>query len=457
MIIFSFGGDFYFTFVTALFVDFKKHIDTQFPFLKEKKLMIAVSGGIDSVVLSYLFHRLKFDISLAHCNFRLRGKVSDEDQLFVKDLASQMNMPFFTIAFDTSAYATEKSCSIQMAARELRYDWFKKIQVENNLDYIVTAHHLDDNLETFLINFTRGTGLNGLTGIPPINGSIIRPLLAFTREEVEQYAHDNAIIWREDESNVETKYKRNKIRHQIIPLLKELNPQLLSSFKKTTEYLKGSQHIINHTLESIQKNVVIPTEAGVQKIDIEKLKELKNPKAFLFELLKEFGFTEWNDVVGLLSAQSGKMIWSQTHRLIKDRDHFLLEPKMPQNKTTSFLIHSERETLTLQNFTLRLSKIEIPKFGEIESTILVDAAMLQFPLELRKRKAGDYFYPFGMTGKKKISKFFKDEKLSLIDKENTWLLCSKNEVIWVVNQRLDDRFKVTDNTKNTILIEYIKS
>ncbi len=419
--------------------------------------MVAISGGIDSTVLAHVLQQLKFDISLAHCNFRLRGSASDKDQLFVKNLANQLNVPFYTIAFNTSTYATKKGYSTQMAARELRYDWFEKIRIENNLDYITTAHHLDDNLETFLINFTRGTGLSGLTGIPIINGVIIRPLLPFSRDDIEQYANDHTIAWHEDRSNIETKYKRNKIRLQIIPLLKELNPQLLNSFKKTSEYLKGSQQIINDTLESIQKTIVIPASSGIQKINIEKLKELKNPKAYLFELLKEYNFTEWDDVVGLLHAQPGKKIYSETHRLIKDRDHFLLEPMPSQNKTASFLIQEGQDTLTLEDFTLRLTEIDTPKFDEIKNAIRVNADILQFPLELRKWKTGDYFYPFGMTGKKKISKFFKDEKLSLIDKENTWLLCSKNEIVWVINRRLDDRFKVVSDTKKTILIEYIES
>jgi len=418
-------------------VRLKKHIDHNFPFLTGKKILVAISGGIDSVVLAHSLHQLEFDISLAHCNFRLRGKASDEDQLFVEELASEMNIPFFTVAFDTAEYVRNNGDS-------------------NNLDYITTAHHLDDNLETFLINFTRGTGLNGLTGIPAINGIIVRLLLPFTRVEIEQYAKEHNIVWREDQSNSEITYKRNKIRHKVIPLLKELNPQLLTSFKKTTEYLDGSQQIVNDAVESVKKGMFISAEAGTLKINIEKLKNLTNTKAYIFELLKDYGFTEWDDVADLIDAQSGKLIYSQTHRLIKDRNHFLLEPIQSQHEKSNFKILDGERTLNVDNFELRLTASNSSKEIEIKSAVQVDAEKLQFPLELRKWKAGDYFYPLGMKGKKKLSKFFKDEKLSLIDKENVWLLCSNNEIIWVVNRRLDDRFKITQHTKKTILIEYIE-
>jgi len=433
---------------------FKKHISTNFPFLKGKKILVAVSGGIDSVILTDLFVKSEFEIALAHCNFNLRGKESELDEEFVKNFANKINAPFFSIAFDTKKYAKKHKLSTQMAARKLRYDWFKKTREENNLDYISTAHHLDDNLETFLINFTRGTGLNGLTGIPEIKDKIIRPLLPFSRQEIKEYIAKNKIEWREDASNAKLAYQRNKIRHQIVPILKEMNPNLLTTFQNTTNHLKESHNIINDRLNNVSDLVISSEEKCLIKIDIKKLKKLNNIKAYLYELLKKYGFTQWNDVVNLLEAQSGKQLFSETHRLVKDRDSFLLTRLTTENEITRFLIGADQETLTTAEFSIKITE---RLKEDYKNQILVDADKLRFPLELRKWKESDYFYPLGMKGKKKISKFFKDEKLSLIAKENTWLLCSKNDIVWVVNKRLDDRFKITNETKKTIQIVYSKN
>ena len=439
--------------------NFKEHINTNFSFLKGKKILVAISGGIDSVALTHLLVEAGYDSTLAHCNFRLRGKESDTDEQFVKDLAKHFNIPFFSMSIDTKKYAKEQKLSTQMAARELRYNWFEKTRVENQLDFIATAHHLDDNLETFLINFARGTGLNGLTGIPEIKKNIIRPLLPFSREQIEQYASKNKITWREDASNAKTAYQRNKIRHQIVPILKELNPNLLSSFKKTTQYLNDSQQIIDATILKLKENVIRSETKNLTKIDIQKLKELHNPKAYLFELLKEFGFTEWNDIVDLLDAQPGKQVFSISHRLVKDRNFLLLTEINSATVTEKvYEIKENQEIVEFGNFKLTFNKLKKNQQPTInnEQLILVDQDKLEFPLTLRKRQEGDYFYPLGMTGKKKLSKFFKDEKFSLIDKENTWLLCSSTNIIWVVGKRLDDRFKIDENTKNILHIEFIK-
>lgn len=363
------------------------------------------------------------------------------------------------MSFDTKKYAKEQKISTQMAARELRYNWFEKTRVENQLDYIATAHHLDDNLETFLINFARGTGLNGLTGIPEIKENIIRPLLPFSREQIEQYAAKNKITWREDVSNAKIAYQRNKIRHQIVPVLKELNPNLLSSFKKTTQYLNDSQQIIDATILKLKEDVISSETKNLTKIDIQKLKELNNPKAYLFELLKEFGFTEWNDVVDLLEAQPGKQVFSITHRLVKDRNFLLLaEINSATANDKVYEIKENQEIVEFGHFKLTFNKLKKNQqpTSNNQQLILVDQDKLKFPLTLRKRQEGDYFYPLGMTGKKKLSKFFKDEKFSLIDKENTWLLCSSTTIIWVVGQRLDERFKIDESTKNILHIEFIK-
>ncbi len=424
----------------------QQHIATQFPFLKGKKLLIAISGGLDSVVLTQLFHTLNFDTSLAHCNFNLRGLESDKDEAFVKKVGATLHLKTFTTSFNTDEYANKNKTSTQVAARELRYAWFQELVNKHQFDYVLTAHHADDNLETFLINLSRGSGLEGFTGIPAINNTIIRPLLVFSRAEIEEFAKENSIEWREDQSNATTKYVRNKIRHQIIPILKEINPTLLNSFQKTTANLKGSQQIINNTIAEIKKKVIRNDQNGVTKFDVTEIHKLSNPKAYLFELLKSYNFTEWNDIENLVSAQSGKQVFSKSHRLLKDRDFLLL------TKTPSPIGHSE--ILITKNtkeivVPIHLSFENVSDIQQQdEKTIFLDTDTLTFPLKLRKWQEGDYFYPIGMQGKKKLSKFFKDQKYSLVAKENTWLLCSENQIVWIVGKRQDRRFMADKNSLN---------
>jgi tRNA(Ile)-lysidine synthase len=427
---------------------FKEHININFPFLKDKKLLLAISGGVDSVVLAHLFSELNFNISLAHCNFQLREKESDLDEGFVKLLSQKTANQIFTIKFDTEKFASKNKFSTQIAARELRYNWFQEIIKKHGFDYVLTAHHADDNLETFLINLTRGSGLDGFTGIPKINENIVRPLLAFSREEILAYAETNTIDWREDASNATTKYIRNKIRHQVLPVLKEINPNLLETFAKTIENLQESKQIIEDRIADISSKAV-NSKYDILKINIEKINQLSNPKAYLYQLLKEYSFTEWNDVSNLLSAQSGKQIFSKTHRLIKDRAFLLLSKNVISNEKELFLIDESQSEIT-HPIHLNFEVVQ-QKFTENKQTIYVDKDLLKYPLIVRKWQNGDYLYPLGMQGKKKLSKYFKDEKLSLLEKENTWLLCnSENEIIWVLNYRQDNRFSLK-NTSNNIL------
>ncbi|PQJ68583.1 tRNA lysidine(34) synthetase TilS [Polaribacter butkevichii] len=430
--------------------ELSNHINHNLPFLKGKKLLIAISGGIDSVVLTHLLSALKFNISLAHCNFNLRGKESDLDEAFVRELGKKLKLNTFVTQFKTKEFAEENKQSTQIAARNLRYDWFDKLIKDHQFDYLLTAHHADDHLETFLINLTRGAGLDGLTGIPEINGNIVRPLLKFSRNDILTFAKENNISWREDKSNASTKYIRNKIRHQILPVLKEINPSLLETFAKTTEHLKESQQIIEDRIKQVALEILI-TDNNYIKINIEKLEKLSNPKAYLYQLLKEYNFTEWNDVANLLAAQSGKQIFSKTHTLLKDRDFLFLSKKLSTSTVDQSLIEENTIEIT-EPIHLKLESV-IEKSAENNQTIYVDKKRLDYPLKLRKWQDGDFFYPTGMTGKKKLSKYFKDQKLSLLEKQNTWLLCNNNEdIIWVVGYRLDNRFKTTQQTKSVLKI-----
>lgn len=431
-----------------MFQKITNHIRDHFPFLEGKKVLVAISGGLDSVVLAHLITELNFDISLAHCNFQLRGKESDLDEAFVLQIAQEKTLPVFIKKFDTEIFAKKSKLSIQIAARQLRYDWFEELINEHHFDYVLTAHHADDNLETFLINLTRGSGLDGFTGIPAINRNIIRPLLIFSRDEILTFAKEKNIEWREDESNSSIKYVRNKIRHQVIPVLKEMNPSLLETFSKTSKNLQESSQIIEDRVAEITSEIVVQ-ENNITKLDIEKLKSLNTPKAYLYQILKTYNFTEWNDVYHLLSAQSGKQIFSETHRLLKDRGFLLLSKNTTKSTDKKFLIE-HHQTEIQEPIHLRIEKVN--EVSTVNNQIIyVDADLLKFPLTLRKWKNGDYFYPKGMKGKKKISNYFKDKKLSLLEKENIWLLCSsENDIVWIVNERNDRRFLATKAT-NTIL------
>ena len=430
---------------------FEKHVASYFPFLKGKKLLLAVSGGIDSMVLMRLCIEMKMDISVAHCNFTLRGDESDADEDFVKSQTDKLQIPIFIKKFDTKKIAEKDKSSIQVVARNLRYEWFNTLLINNDYDYILTAHHLDDSLETFLINFTRGSGLNGLTGIPQQNVSIVRPLLPFSRTEIEIFAKENKVQWREDSSNASDKYLRNKLRHDVIPMLKELNPSLLYSFENTISNLQQAQSLVDDATRIVYRKVV--TDTNFQKrINLTELIQLPNYNAYLYQWLEPLGFSDWESINDLATAQSGKQIHSQNHTLLKDRNFLIVFAKQESEKTTLFLIEKEQKEV---KFPLKVKFCNVDDISnQATNTIFVDEDKLQFPLVIRKWQEGDWFYPHGLNGKKKLSKFFKDEKYSLLDKSEAWLLCSNNQIVWIIGDRQDDRFKVTKTTTKILKINY---
>jgi tRNA(Ile)-lysidine synthase len=431
---------------------FKNQIKSEFPYLCQGKILLAISGGVDSVVLAHLCKLAKLNFSIAHCNFNLRDAESDADEEFVLDLAEKLDVEVFIENFDTTAYAEDEKVSIQMAARELRYHWFEELSAALKFDYILTGHHANDNLETFIINLVRGSGLDGFTGIKSVNNNVIRPLLSFTRKEIEAYAEERKIKWREDSSNASNKYLRNKIRHDIVPVLEELNPQMLNSFANTQSHLNDSLNLVDDYIGLIYPEIVSKTMYGYN-LKIDYLKKLPNAKAVLYELLKTFGFSEWEDVYQLLDAQSGKLVYSETHRLIKDREVLILTEIASEEKNMEYSIDEGEEIVMLP-----MGRFTITEVDEVSATapncVYLNKEKLIFPLILRKWNNGDFFYPFGMKGKKKISDFFKDNKLSLPEKENSWLLCSGNEIAWVVNRRADNRFAITDPSQKILKITY---
>ena len=435
-----------------LIAKFKNHIEDHLPFLKKEKILIACSGGLDSIVLTNLCYLLNFNIGIAHCNFGLRGKESDEDEKFVSAVAQKLKANFYSTSFETSAYADQHKMSIQMAARKLRYDWFQGILLEYKYDYVITAHHKDDNLETFLINLSRGTGIEGLLGIPEKNGIYVRPLLPFSRNQIQEFAKKNNIQWREDSSNSSVKYIRNKLRHQVIPELLKVNSTFLKNFETTLGHLKQTDFFIKNQIEKIKKDVFEFLDVDTIKISIHKLQEYGDLRSCLYFLLKEYGFTAWDDIVQILTAQSGKQVFSSTHRLVKNREYLLLCPITEDVSDRIYKIPEDENMIIIPSSgMLKFQKVLGLSNADLK-TIYVDKEKLKYPLIVRKWKEGDYFYPLGMKGKKKLSKYFKDEKLSLLAKERLWLLCSEDDIVWIVNYRADNRFKISPKTKQILKV-----
>lgn len=456
---------------------FEEHIRQNFN-LKDKRILVAISGGVDSMVLATLFYQLNYDIILAHCNFQLRGEESDQDEVFVRNFGENLAVKTIVKRFDTSQFSAESKLNTQLSARKLRYDWFNEISSENQCDYIATAHHADDNLETFIINLSRGSGLDGLLGIPQKNGKIIRPMLLFSREEILEFAKQNSIHWREDSSNQTEKYIRNKIRHTIIPVLKEIHPTFLENFKETQHYLSQSSRFIEENIQKIKEQCFEEREYQTI-IRLEPLRNVSDIDFVLHKLFYPYNFRNIPDLKKMLYAESGKQLFSPTHHLISGRDYLVLMKTSPKNEELEdediiFLVsesHFDRKD------TIKVSISDMRSYLSLEMTILkrdinhffdleqlknannevayFDYDALQFPLMLRHKKDGDFFYPIGMQQKKKLSKFYIDEKYSLFDKDQQWLLCSQENIAWVIGKRMDNRFKVTNKTQRILKVSIL--
>jgi tRNA(Ile)-lysidine synthase len=419
------------------------------------KILLAVSGGMDSMVMLHLFHQAGFSIAVAHCNFQLRGEDSDEDENFVAAKCKKWGIPFHSIRFDTNNYATQHGLSIQMAARELRYSWFHQIKEKENADWIATAHHLSDSVETVLLNLSRGTSLDGLLGITEKKGFVIRPLLFATHSEVTNYAAETGVVWREDRSNETDDYQRNFIRHQIVPKLKQINPAFEQSIAKMVERLSGDGAILTQAIEvwkkQFQKNEndkVILAKKGFEP----NLDDSYN-SALLWRLVRGFGFhfDQCKKIVYTLNGQSGKKFLSTSHQLVVDRELLILAPL--SSELADVTIDEGQVNAYFGNKQLTfLTTINGSSLNGEETATMLDRASLRFPLTWRKWRAGDSFFPLGMTGRKKISDFLIDQKVSLIEKEAVSVLESAGEIAWVVGYRIDDRFKVKTTTEHVLRI-----
>ncbi len=426
------------------------HIEKEKLFGRNEKLLVAVSGGLDSIVLLHLLYKMEMDCLVAHCNFRLRGEDSDGDEVFVGKLAETYGFPFCTTAFDTTAYAKEKAISIEMAARDLRYEWFESIRQAKQCQYILTAHHADDVIETVLINLARGTGIHGLTGIKAKKDRLIRPLLPFSRDELKTYAEENTLKYREDYTNAQTDFVRNKIRHQIIPVLQEINPGIQKTMNENVARFSDVELIYNNEISN-KKLTFIDQKDDKLLISVSKLKRLPANKSHLFELLKPYGFhsRDVSNIIESLDAISGKLFYSENYELLRDREYLILTERV--EKVAGEYELNESGLSIEEELKLECRIFERPsdfKFSTDPQIACFDADKLSFPLKLRKWQEGDVFQPIGMKGRKKISDYFIDNKFSLTDKENAWLLVSGEDIIWLVGHRMDDRYKITRATRS---------
>jgi len=375
----------------------KKHIDKHFSFTYSHKQLIGLSGGLDSIVLAHILKVLGLDIALAHVNFSLRGKESDKDEFFVMQWAQENNLALFRTKLDTIKESEDRKISIEMAARDLRYDWFNSLLEKYEFDFITVAHHLNDNVETVLMNLSRGTGITGITGMKDISGNIFRPLLPFSRKEILNYAQTNNLKWREDLSNLDTVYKRNKIRHELVPLFEELNPSFLESFSKNIANFKQTELIQNEYMLNVSSDFWKEKDEVIE-IYIPELKKLTAFKTVLRERLLPYNFKNIDDIIEGLDSTSGKAYFSSTHRIVKYRDKLLLSSTTIKT-TSEFII---KENISFINFPIKLyvNNVDELQPNTDKNTAHFDKSKLKFPLKLRKWRDGDFFYPFGMNGKK---------------------------------------------------------
>jgi tRNA(Ile)-lysidine synthase len=421
---------------------------------KDDRTLIAVSGGVDSVVLCHLMYKNGFDFGIAHCNFQLRGNDSFQDETFVEQLAVNFNVPFYSVRFDTVQEAKKSGESIQVTARNLRYEWLLRIAFRENFQRLATAHHLDDSVETVLYNFTKGCGIRGLHGILPQNSKVIRPLLFAPKQEIIRYAEIHKIRFREDASNESDKYTRNLIRHHVIPVLHQINPSFLSTAKETIERLNEAESLFDFAISQIRQQVC-STKEGNLMIDIKKLKQYPALPTILFELIHEFGFNkdQISQIAESLNAQPGKVFHTNTWRLITSRRHLIISTAFTENQL--FVLNDATSApINLPDGILSIKLTdEIPNpIPALQHAAWMDAEKIKFPLTLRHWTEGDTFQPLGMNGKhQKLQDFFTNQKISVPAKEKIWLLESEGNICWIVGHRLDERYKITKATKKSLV------
>lgn len=428
---------------------------------KDHKLLLTVSGGKDSMTLMHILKDSPYDMAVAHCNFQLRGEAADEDEQLVKKYAQQYGFTLHSKRFDTLAYVKQKKVSIEMAARELRYTWFESLCRQHAYSHILTAHHKNDQVETFFINLNREAGIRGLSGMSYLQGNILRPMLNCSQEDIINYVEQHQLPYREDDTNKDNIHLRNAIRNQLIPICTQINPHFVQSAYTSIEYLQGASSFIQEQMGSI-KQALLNTQYSVHKLDTALLlKKFPSTTAFvLSELLRDYNFKgpQLKKILSSITQDHvGKQFYSASHRLILDRNELLIETlDKKQDHQDYFLdlkhlhIETERWKLTAQiSDTSKLK--EIPKSADYAA---LDLSKISFPLHIRIWKAGDTFQPLGMKGKKKVSDFLIDNKLSLLAKESTKVLCSNDVITWLIGHRIADPYKISKQTHDILLLHY---
>ena len=429
----------------TLFNRFKTYLSQERLWHPGQTWLVAVSGGLDSVVLTHLCAEAEIDFRIAHCNFQLRGEESERDERFVRDLAAKYNRPLSVQRFDIPP-----DSSIQVAARELRYAWFRTFAT----DAIATAHHLDDNIETLLMNFFKGTGVAGLRGMLPLQEGIVRPLLFARREELEAYAKTEGLEWVEDSSNATDKYSRNFVRHRLVPLLEERYPRVIDNLADNLSRFREVEVLYRQALDVYQTQLLEKKSPDAWQVSVVRLGKAVPLGTVIYELFRPFGFTpaQSGAIQALLDSPSGKYVSSATHRVLRDRRMLLITPT--SESTAPIVLDEGKASIDLPEGILFHARIPSAALSEDARIALLDAAHVHYPLVLRRWKTGDYFYPLGMRKKKKLARFFIDAKLSKVDKEKAWVLESQGRILWVVGRRIDDRFKICPSTKEVIRLEW---
>jgi tRNA(Ile)-lysidine synthase len=441
-----------------LLQNFTAYIKTHNLFQQKDKLLIAVSGGADSAVLCELCQQARYNFAIAHCNFKLRGAESDRDENFVLELAEKYKVPVFVKEFDTNTIAKQQKTSIEETARNLRYDWFATLLKENNFDYLLTAHHADDNIETVMMNFFRGTGVKGMRGILPKQKNIVRPLLFARRKEIENYASQNDMAFVTDSTNAESNYTRNYFRNELIPAIEKIYPETANNVLRNINRFGDVEVLYNESIANI-KAKLLEKRGNEMHIPVLKLVKTKPLHTIIYEIIAEYNFAaaQVSEVEKLLNSESGKYITSATHRILKNRKWLIISPINMVDEVSNYVIEKDETVVLFAGGKLEINTVVKPgSLATTADTAFIDAADLKYPLLLRKWKQGDYFYPLGMQKKKKLSRFFIDLKLSLTEKENVWVLESDKKIVWVVGYRIDDRFKVIGDKKDVVKLHLFR-
>ncbi len=440
-----------------LLQNFTAYINKENLFQQKDKLLIAVSGGMDSSVLCELCNLAGYDFAIAHCNFKLRGAESDRDEDFVRQLGEKYQVQIFVKEFDTNAIAKEQKKSIEETARSLRYDWFSLLLKENNFDYLLTAHHADDNIETVMMNFFRGTGVKGMRGILPKQNKIVRPLLFARRHEIEKYAIQSTIAFVTDSTNAESDYTRNYFRNELIPAIENIYPETASNVLRNINRFIDVELLYNENINAI-KEKLLEKRGNEIHIPVLKLAKTKPLHTVIYEIIAAYNFTaaQVGEVEKLLNSKSGKYITSTTHRILRNRKWLIISPLNSVEEVSNYVIEKDETVVLFAGGKLEINTTTKPdNLVTTADTAFINATDLKYPLLLRKWKQGDYFYPLGMNKKKKLSRFFIDVKLSLAEKENVWVLESDKKIVWVVGLRIDNRFKIIDQTEHIVKLNLI--